>query len=146
MLVGFRSTFLVRDPSWALPSLATVWPGFSDEEAGYAAQHRAWSLLREAGEEPVVIDSDDLLGDPETVVGAWCEAVDIEPRPDALTWEPGMPKEWEPWAEWFASAAASTGFRRRGVAEPPVADAELQHRIDFFRPLYEELAANRVRA
>lgn len=145
VLAGFNNTFLVRDPAWSLPSLARMWPDFSDEEAGYMAQHRAWSLLADAGEESVVIDSDDLLGDPGTVVAAWCEAVGIEPRPDALTWEPGMPEAWEPWAEWFRSAAASTGFRPQDRGGPPVVDASLQRRIDSCRPFYEVLVANRLR-
>ena len=147
VLAEFSSTFLVRDPAGALPSLARMWPDFTDTEAGYAAQHRAWTMLREAGEAPVVVDSDDLRRDPERIVAAWCAAVEIDYRPDSLSWEPSMPSEWEPWADWFRSSAASTGFRPPVHAEAaPSDDPDLQLRIDLCRPFYEELAADRLAA
>ena len=145
VLGEFRSTFLIRDPAFALPSLAGHWSDFTDDEAGYVAQHRAWSLVRDRGEEPVVIDSDDLRADPEAVVGAWCDAVGIERRPDALRWTPGMPDEWRVWASWMSRAAASTGFAPPDDAPAPVVGDDVAGRIDACWPLYEALAAHRLR-
>jgi hypothetical protein len=146
VLRRFRSTFMIRDPAWSLPSIARIWPDFTDEEAGYIAQHRAWSLLVQDGERPIVVDGDDLCRDPVAVAAAWCEAVGIEDRPDCLEWEPGMPADWEPWADWFQAAAESTGFRAPAPGPPPNASPELVDRIDSFRPMYEELAESRLRA
>jgi len=146
VLRRFEGTFLIRDPAWALPSLARMWPDFTDEEAGYQAQHRAWSALRDVGEAPVVIDSDDLRREPYAVVEAWCDAVGIEYLPESLTWEPGMPAAWERWADWFTSAAESTGFVAPARVVDPPSEPEPYGRIDVCRAWYEELADNRLRA
>jgi hypothetical protein len=140
----FDGSFLIRDPAYALPSLARVWPDFTDDETGYAAQHLAWTLLRSAGEDPPIIDSDELCGDPLTVVGAWCDAVGIERRPDALVWEPGMPEEWKIWEEWVTSAASTRGFLSSRPGPPAEISVELAHRIDRCRPFYEELHEHRL--
>lgn len=146
VLQHFTGTFLVRDPAWTLPSMARVWPDFTEDEAGYRAQHAAWTTLRAAGENPVVIDGADLLLDPPAVVSEWCRSVGIETRLDALSWAPTMPDDWARWSEWFASASTSSGFRPPRSGPPPEVSGELQRRIDACRPFYEELAAHRLGA
>ncbi len=42
-------------------------------------------------------------------------------------------------------AAASTGFAPPDDAAPPVVEADLAHRIDACRPLYDTLAEHRLR-
>jgi len=135
----FRSTFLVRDPRFALPSLHRQWPDFTDDEAGYDAQLLAYRLLVDEGIDAVVIDSDRLRQNPSTVVGAWCDAMGIPRRDDALRWEPGMPHDWEPWAEWFTNAAASTGFAPPDGRPPPAHDIA-PALMDRCVAAYEELA------
>ena len=104
-------TFLVRDPAHALSSLARHWPDFTDEEAGYDAQLALFRRIEErTGRRPHVIDCYELRADPAGVVGAWCDAVGLDRRPDSLRWAPGMRSEWQLWREWYAGAAASTGF------------------------------------
>jgi hypothetical protein len=146
VVAAFRGTFLIRDPAHALPSLARHWSDFTDDEAGYAAQHAAWTMMRELGEEPVVIDSDDLRADPEAVVGAWCDAVGIQRRPDALRWTPGMPDEWRVWESWMTRAAESTGFAPPDRVDPPPVDAVMAERIAASRPYYAALAEHRLTA
>jgi hypothetical protein len=144
VLRDFHGSFLIRDPARALPSLAEQWPDFTDQEAGYIAQHELWTMLREAGQDPAVIDSDDLRRDPEAVVGAWCDAVGIPRRPDALDWEPSMPQEWRIWEQWMTNAATSTGFGPPDPRPPPTVDAAMQQRIARCRPIYDELHAHRL--
>ena len=144
VLAAFRGTFLIRDPAHALPSLAGHWSDFTDDEAGYGAQHTAWVALRELGEDPVVVDSDDLRADPEAVVAAWSDAVGIERRPDALRWTPGMPDEWRVWESWMTRAAESTGFAPPEPGDPPPVDPAMAERIAACRPFYAALAEHRL--
>lgn len=145
-LARFRNSFLIRDPLSALPSLASHWPDFTEDEAGYAALHRTFDVVAElTGTVPTTIDADDLLADPNGTVAAWCRALGIEHRPDALTWEPGMPDGWQRWADWFETAARSTGFEPRDSSCPPVDDPELGARIESQRAHYEALRRHRIK-
>jgi hypothetical protein len=145
VLARFRSSFLVRDPAWAIPSLLSKWPDADDTEAGYADQLRVYRICCELGDDPpVVVDSDDLRADPSGVVDRWCDAVGIPRRPDALRWEPGYPPDWERWHDWFATAAESTGFLPPEPGDPPELDATTAALVARCRPAYEELLTHRL--
>ncbi len=118
VLRSARHTFLIRDPVAATGSLLRNWPDATEAEVGTDAQGRLWDrIVAATGREPIVVDSDALRADPERVVDAWCAAVGIAPRPEALSWEPGMRPEWPMWHDWYRTAARSTGF------EPPSSPA-----------------------
>jgi hypothetical protein len=140
VLSRFSNAFLVRHPAAALASLERVWPDFTDEEAGYGALERVVQLVEAAGQEVVVIDSDDLLTEPAAVVARWCDRMGIEFRPDALSWQSGMQPEWELWREWHEGTAASTGFGPpRPAPGPPPPGTRLRDLHDRWLPLYEDL-------
>lgn len=146
LLVRFTNTFLVRDPAFALPSLWRRWPDLTWEEAGYEAQLRAFGIACDVGGAvPPVLDSDDLRRHPDATVRAWCEAVGIDHRSEALSWKPGMQPQWLHWRDWYEAAAASTGFEPPPDDGPPsVADPRLVELIDRARPVYDEIARHRL--
>jgi hypothetical protein len=97
-------------------------------------------------DDPVIIDHDDLCRHPSGIVRAYCERMGIAFVPAALTWEPGMRPEWERWADWHESSAASTGF----VAPAPAAQPrEVSTRVGDVaqraQPIYEALYQQRLR-
>lgn len=142
---SWSHSFLVRDPRWAIPSMARMWPDLTEEEAGFTALAGAVDHVRQLDGDPVIIDSDDLCGDPEGVVAAWCEAVGLAPEPDSLTWEAGLRPEWERWRDWYGVTARSTGFAPSRGGEPPtVDDPRLRDLIAASVPLYAELRARCV--
>lgn len=133
---------LVRDPRASLVSLLKEWPDATPDEFGFDALDRLVDAVAvRTGAPPVVVDSDALRADPVTVIGAWCDAVGIDQRVDALSWQPGMRPEWPMWQSWYTAAAASTDFA------PPSA-APARHDIPFSwrdpleraRAVYERLA------
>jgi hypothetical protein len=139
----FVHSFLVRDPAWTIPSLAAVWPDFTDEEVGF---HALGALAARVGD-PLVIDSDELRRDPAGVTLHWCERVGLPFVPEALTWSPGMRPEWGLWEEWHDEVARTTGFT------PPVDTAPTERdeprvaaAYDRARPIYEDLCRRAVRA
>jgi len=141
----FTHTFLIRHPTTALASLAERWPDFTDDEAGYAAQHELFQRVVERGVPAVVVDGDDLRADPDGVVAAWCEAVGLDHRPEALHWEPGLRPEWPLWHEWFAGVAGSTGFAPLRPAPERGATTGRADLLEQALRQYEELAAHRLR-
>jgi hypothetical protein len=141
-LARFVHSFLIRDPAWTLPSLAAIWPDFTDEEVGFDAL----AAMAARVSDPVVVDGDDLRCDPSGVVRAWCDRVGLPFVPEALSWSPGMPPEWTLWEDWHAEVAASRGF-----VPPPDGPAPDRHdpRVEgayrSARPVYEELRQLRLR-
>jgi hypothetical protein len=70
-------------------------------------------------EMPVVIDADDLLCSPATIMQGYCNRVGLPYAPTMLTWDPGPVLEWLPQkgaaaSEWesgpFANVFRSSGF------------------------------------
>lgn len=140
----FQNTFLIRDPAWAIPSLARIWEDFTEDETGYRAMECLVINREERARRPaVVIDSDELCAAPERVVKQWCAEVGIDFMPDALSWKPGMQPEWKLWRDWYTSTAESRGFRRRATGDaPPEPDSSrVREAIDAARPVYERLLA-----
>jgi hypothetical protein len=141
------SSFLVRDPRWVLPSLHRMWPDFSTEGAGYGALLELFTCVRNiTGRLPVVVDSDALRRTPEPVVRAWCDAVRIPFVASAMTWAPGMQRQWRLWQDWYEDVARSRGFLPPKDADPPVVrDQELRSAIEDALPIYEELVHHSLR-
>lgn len=92
-------TFLIRTPKKAIPSYYRLcYPGaptgfdhFDPDEAGYRELRLVFDFVRsQGGATPLLIDSDDLLADPEGVMQMWCEKVGIEFNPDMLNWGEGV--------------------------------------------------------
>lgn len=116
LLERFHFTFLIRDPHSSIPSYfrCTVPPlddvtGFYEffpNEAGYDELRRFFDFAKDtglvgpklAGQENGVdhdggkpdiclVDADDLLDDPESIVKQYCKSVGLEYSPRMLTWD-----------------------------------------------------------
>jgi sulfotransferase family protein len=147
-LAGATHTFIIRDPAEAIASHYALNPNLGRDEVGFARLHEIFEAVRAAaGTTPVVINSDDLLDRPADTVRAYCTAVGIPFRPEALTWRPGMRPEWQATSRWHESTSATAGFARgvdggtEMVAENPV----LRSYLEYHLPHYERLRAAALR-
>ncbi|MDJ0778020.1 MAG: sulfotransferase family protein [Gammaproteobacteria bacterium] len=153
----FRHSFLVRDPAKVLASLKRSWDkkgdtvGFTRNEIGFDEQRALFDRLWEkTGTAPVVIDSDDLLEDPQTMVAAYCEAVGIPFIAEALSWEPGSRAEvlWYDGDDsiWHETLKNSDGLKPQ--PRKPVAIDQLPPRLqDLYQDFiehYRHLHAHRL--
>jgi hypothetical protein len=123
-----------------------MWPDFTDEEAGFSALARLVDHAEAAGQDVVVVDSDDLRRDPAAVVDDWCRRVGIAFEPSALSWAPGMRPEWELWPDWYVATSRSTGFRPPSDDPPALDDDRVRAAVERCLPVYEELRARRLGA
>ena len=136
---GLRHAFLIRDPRRLLASYAKVREQPTLADLGLEQQV---ALFRRFG--GPVVDSDDLLRDPEGKLRALCAALDVPFDPAMLSWPPG-PRDtdgvWAPY--WYAGVEASTGFGpyREAPADLP---ARLEPLAATSRPYYDELASRRI--
>ena len=140
--------FLIRDPRELLPSLAAKLEDFELLDTGYPQQLELFErVARRSGSPPPVVDSGDLLRDPEGVLRALCEAVGLDFTERMLAWPPGPRPTDGVWARhWYGNVEGSTGFApyRSQRAEPltgPLAELEAH-----CRESYERLHALRLRA
>ena len=91
LLGHFNHSFLIRDPAKVATSMYKHWPDFVIEEIAFPEQRELFDRLAEStGSAPPVIDSDDLLENPDGIVEAYCDG---------------------PWRKWEA-VAVSVGTSR----------------------------------
>lgn len=134
-------TFMIREPGAAIASHHRLNPDLGRDEIGFAWLREIFDAVAAAtGEAPVVLDGDELVTDPEGLVGAYCRRVGIPYVPEALTWQSGMLDEWRRTARWHAEASATTGFVAAPAAEPvELTDPRLLAYLAYHRPHYEAM-------
>jgi hypothetical protein len=87
-LDAFTHTFLIRDPEKMITSMYSRWPDLALSEIGYDDLHTLYNRIADReGRAPFVIDSDELLAEPQRGMRAYCDAAGIEFIPEALKWE-----------------------------------------------------------
>lgn len=150
LLSGFNHSFLIRDPAKTITSMYNKWPDFHEKEVGFPEQRALFDLVTEMnGTPPPVIDSDDLLEDPHTVVRLWCKAVGIPFVDTALSWEPGARDEvsWWDGGSFHANLRNSDGLKPqiRKYVEMEDAPARVKDVYQRMLPHYEHLYEQRIK-
>lgn len=116
---GWKHILWIRSPRKVIASFAKVVPNVQLRDVALQEQLDALAQLQALGSQVVVVDSDQLLANPERGFRRICEELDLEFRPEQLSW-PSGPKPYDGvWApHWYAQVHQSQGF---GVpsAEPP---------------------------
>jgi hypothetical protein len=136
-LAPLRHAFLTRDPRRVLASYARVREQPTLADLGLPQQV---ALFRRFG--GPVVDSDDLLRDPETALRRLCAALDVPFDAAMLAWPAGPRDSDGVWApHWYASVEASTGFGPYRET-PPDLPEHLQPLAEACRPYYDELREN----
>ncbi|MFF5228373.1 hypothetical protein [Dactylosporangium sp. NPDC000521] len=146
-LKGARHAFLLRDPREIIPSYAAIRPEMAPHEVGVEYLHRIHQAVLDAGGEPIVIDSEDLVDRPEATVRAYCAAVGLPFREDVLQWQPGERPEWRQSARWHTDVSESSTVRRteRSYERTTETDPLLRRYYEHHLPFYEQLLHRRIR-
>ena len=132
----FTHAFLIRDPAKTLTSLYHQWNDFDELEVGFPEQRALFDLLTAInGAPPPVIDSDDLLEQPEAMTRAFCESVGIPFLPEALSWEPGG----DPNTTVGGTAAPSAALQSTGLVAQKRKYVELANLPDRVRQVHRRM-------
>ena len=135
---------LIRDPEQMLPSLINQIAEPTERDAALKQQANLYQKLSDRGQAPVVLDSKQLLLDPEGVLQQLCEETGVDFDPAMLAWEPGPRAEDGPWAKWwYHNLHKSTGFQPFREKSEPFPD-QLRPLLDACRPHYEFLAQHAI--
>ncbi len=156
MLPGFglgwtaalRNAFLIRAPEAVLASYAAKRDDPTLADIGLERQVELFDReCQRLGAAPPVVDGGDVLADPRGTLSALCAALGVPFSERMLAWPAGRRDTDGVWAPaWYDAVERSTGFS----PSPSEARAELREDLkpvaDAARPLYERLAAFRLRA
>lgn len=140
------NAFLIREPRAMLMSLIDRLGEVGIQDTGLPQQVELFRYQAErTGETPVVVDSKEVLLNPEGVLRQLCERVGLSFDPAMLAWEAG-PRDtdgcWGP--HWYHSTNNSTGFGpyREKEVEVPAAYESIAQECEA---LYAELHPHRIR-
>jgi len=112
-LAGVVNVFLIRHPARVIASYANKREHPTLADIGFQQQADLFSTLADSGATPVVIDSMDILANPEQALRALCGAISLPFDPAMLSWPRGGHMDDGVWAShWYGAAHDSTGFAR----------------------------------
>jgi hypothetical protein len=137
---------LTRDPVQMLPSLIHQLPNPRIHDTGLAMQSELLRQLHEIGQDPPVLDSRELLLDPEGVLSTLCERIGIAFERGMLSWPAGAKPEDGVWApHWYQNVQRSTGFMAYSEKSEPFPES-VKPLLEECRPHYEFLLSRAIRA
>lgn len=104
--------FMIRNPEQVINSHYAMNPQLTSQQVGYQHLDALYCAVRARGvHDPVIVDANQLVLDPQNVIGDFCRKVGIEQKPESLQWEPGHRQVWERTRHWHEDAARSTSIR-----------------------------------
>ena len=128
---GYRHTFLIRNPYRAFPSHKKIFAGWMEgfvgtkefrlcdmppawmpKNYGVQEQYELMTYLQEHGEpDPIIVDADDLLKNPASVLRQYCALLGIPFSEERLEWPAGLDviKTWKGAREFLAGNLHETG-------------------------------------
>jgi len=137
---------LIRDPRAIIGSYAKVVPNPGIEDVGIRKQYELFQFLEARDRCRAVLDTQELLRAPRTVLEQLCRQLDLPFYPEMLAWEPGPRPEDGVWAKyWYHQVHHSEGFqpyRRKTVELSP----ELETLAERCRPYYAALYEHAIKA
>ena len=139
------NVLLIRDPREMLPSLTVQIPHATLADTGLERQWQLYGDLVHRGQQAIVLDSRELLLDPESVLRQLCAQLDLPFDQNMLHWPVGPLPEDGIWApHWYHSVHKSTGFARYRAKN--IYPRELEPLLAECQPWYDRLFAFAIRA
>lgn len=129
VLQNLDYVFLIRPPHLSVPSYyrccipprveETGWTHYRSAEGGYRELRMMYDYVSQLRKErglsaPIVIDSLDLIGNPEVTLQKVCKSLELEWDPSMLVWGENREKDvklFEKWKGFHDDALSSNGFR-----------------------------------
>ena len=121
-LEDMHNIFLIRDPKQLIASFAQVIEHPTLQDIGLKHEADLLDYVTENGTYPaMVIDSNDVLKDPEMGLSNICKQLGIPFENQMLSWDKGAIPEDGTWAKyWYKNVHNSTGFTKQKTSERPL--------------------------
>ncbi|MEE2827884.1 MAG: HAD family hydrolase [Myxococcota bacterium] len=146
-MAGLEHVFLIRDPVQVAASYSRARPEFNLEDLGLPQQAEIFRYVtEELGQAPRVLDSRDVLTNPEGMLRALCQSLNLSFSQRMLRWPTGPRESDGVWApHWYTAVWNSTGFEPYRP-RPRDLTAAAQSIADQGRHHYEALYSVRMQA
>jgi hypothetical protein len=137
---------LTRDPRDMLPSLVQQIPNPILRDTGLKEQVEILEVILQQGQQPVVIDSRELLHNPKAVLQEVCKRLSIPFEETMLSWKAGAKPEDGVWAKyWYHNVHTSTTFGKYEVKREPFPES-LKPLLESCLPFYQQLYHYAIKA
>jgi len=145
-LPGMRHCLLIREPRAMLTSLVKILPQPGLTDTGLPQQLELFEgLARMTSQPPPVIDSRDVLADPEGMLRLLCAALEVPFCDSMLCWPAGGRASDGVWAPyWYSAVEKSTGFQPYTAKTDPLPE-HLQGVYEECCVIYQQLHRHRLR-
>ena len=136
--------FWLRHPRKVIRSFAKVWPQAQLADIGIVEQVEQWKLLGDFPGNKIIVDSDEMLANPDLAFPQICTALGLPDYDAMLSWEPGEKPYDGPWAPyWYKNVQASQGFGPPSPLGEKLTGRYLELEQEAL-PYYEELWEKRL--
>lgn len=110
-MLEWKNIILIRSPRAVITSLIKQLPQPTLRDTGFEQLYELFNYLKGSSQEPILIDSKDFLVNPEGMMIAICDQLNIPYTHEMLNW-PAGPKPYDGvWAPyWYDRVHQSTGF------------------------------------
>ena len=108
-----ENCILLRHPKEVISSYSKKNKLDSVEELGYPQQYEIVKYLKKMNKSYVIIDSNELLKNPEKVLSQWCMKINIKFDKSMLRWKEGNHASdgiW--WKSWYDNVIKTTRFKQ----------------------------------
>jgi len=108
---NFHNCILLRHPKEVISSFTKKNTLNSVEELGYPQQYKIIEFLKRINKPIIIIDSKELLQNPENSISNWCRKLNIRYDKSMLKWKKGNHINdgiW--WKSWYDNVINTTGF------------------------------------
>ena len=131
---------LTREPGAMIQSFAKVIERPRANDLGYEDHLKLIGYFRERKIPFHVVDSQDILNDPEQRLKTLCNAVGIPFSDAMLLWPKGARKEDGIWAKhWYASVHESTHFQRQSNPKKTAFRPDLEELTKSSKRIYQQI-------
>mgnify|MGYP006101699447 CR=1 FL=1 len=113
-MLSVTNVFLLRHPARVVASFAKKYPNPTIDDIGFSQQVALFRYLRDAGQTPLVLNSENLREEPEAKLRDLCRGLGIEFESSMLSWPKGGMTCDGIWAShWYDAVHSSSGFGNR---------------------------------
>jgi len=138
---NFKNCFLIRHPKSVISSYLIKNTLNHVDELGYPQQYDLIKYLKKCDKNFIVIDSSDLLKNPERLLKQWCKYLNIRYESSMLQWKKGPYSTdgiwWEHWYNNIINTDRFKNFEKKNTGLPKKYELIYDEALYYYEELYK---------